>query len=339
MTIAFQYRERLPVSEDGFLFDSDMSADGLEWDTIRKILAVEDKRDDKRVVNKNEEKGVDESADKGEEKRFWDIPVKGTLRLDTKSFTFDQYTWKPLRAHISLEDDGIRVDVTDADLCGISCAGAIKVDPQDISLDFQLLSRNQDVDSTFTCFGNETGLLTGRFDMKARAVSQGTGETLGKELQGNFEITAKDGRIYRYGLIARLFAFLNLTEILRGKLPDVVRQGFGYKSITANGEIQNGILKIEKMFIDGSSMGVAGHGNVDLPGKKIDLKVLVSPFKTVDFFVKKIPVVGKLLGGSLVSIPVGIKGSIENPNFSILSPSAVGQKLLDITREYPESAG
>ncbi|MDR4499504.1 MAG: AsmA-like C-terminal domain-containing protein [Candidatus Scalindua sp.] len=319
------------ASEDGFLFDSDMSADGLEWDTIRKTLAIEDKTEDKRVVNKDEEKDVDESADKGEEKRFWDIPVKGTLRLAAESFTFDQYTWKPLRAHISFKDVGIRVDVTDADLCGISCTGLIKVNPQDILLDFQLLSRNQDVDSTFKCFGNTKELMTGRFDMKTQVVSQGTAETLGKELGGNFEFTAKDGRIYRFGLIAKLFAFLNVTEIFRGKLPDVVKQGFSYKSITANGKIEKGILNLENLFIDGSSMGITSRGKVDLIGEKIDLKVLVSPFKTVDFVVEKIPVVGKLLGGTLVSIPVGIKGDIENPNISYLSPSAVGKKLLDIT--------
>ena len=67
-------------------------------------------------------------------------------------------------------------------------------------------------------------------------------------------------------------------------------------------------------------------------GKKIDLKVLVSPFKTVDFIVRKIPIVRKILGGSLVSIPVGIKGDIENPNISYISPAAVGQKLLDFTK-------
>ncbi|MDR4505747.1 MAG: AsmA-like C-terminal domain-containing protein [Candidatus Scalindua sp.] len=320
------------ISEDGFLFDLDTSAGGLDWGTIRKILPVEDKREGKGTENQNEETSVDENAGNGEVKRFWDIPVKGTLGLDAESFTFERYTWKQLRAHISFENDGIKVDVTDADLCGISCEGALKVDPEEISLDFQLLSRNQDVDSTFSCFGNETGFITGRCDMKAQAVSQGAAETLVRKLQGNFEIAAKKGRIYRYGLIARLFAFLNLTEILRGKVPDVVRQGFGYKSITANGEIENGILKLEKMYIDGSSMKVTGYGKVDLPGKNLDLKVLVSPFKTVDFFVKKIPVVGKILGGSLVSIPVGITGDIENPKFSYISHAAVGQKLLDITK-------
>lgn len=319
------------VSENSFLFDFDVSADRLNWDTMRTALPIDGKAQDKRVGSETEKKDIDQIADKGEKKRFWDVPVKGLLRLDAESFTFDQYTWKPLRTTISFEDDGIKVDVTDADLCGISCLGFLQANPQDISLDFQLLSRDQDLNSTFACFGDTTGLVTGRFNMKARAVSHGAAETLGKKLQGNFDVTAKDGRIYRYGLIASLFAFLNLTEILRGKLPDVVKQGFGYKSITANGEVQNGILNLEEVFIDGSSMGITSCGNVDLMGKKIDLKVLVSPFKTVDFVVRKIPLIGKLLGGNLVSIPVRITGDIENPSFSYLSPKAVGKKLLDIT--------
>ncbi|NOG84284.1 MAG: hypothetical protein HND49_10865 [Planctomycetes bacterium] len=319
------------ISEDGFLFDLDMSADELDWNVIRNSLHIEDKEEDKSVERKNEEKDVDESVGKGDEKRFWDFPVTGILRLAAESFTFDRYTWNPVQAEISFNDGGVSVTVVDANVCGVSCPGILKAGPQGLSLDFQLLSQNQDLDSTYTCFGYTKGLLTGKFDMKAHAVSEGSVEAVGRELQGSFEFAANDGRIYRFGLIASLFAFLNITEILRGKLPDVTKQGFGYKSVSINGEIQDGILTLENIFIDSPSMAITSHGDIDLIGEKTDLKVLVSPFKTVDFIVRKIPLVGKLLGGNLVSIPIGITGDIENPKISYISPTAVGKKLLGFT--------
>jgi hypothetical protein len=79
-------------------------------------------------------------------------------------------------------------------------------------------------------------------------------------------------------------------------------------------------------------MRVNGQGTVDLLEKKLDIEVLVSPFNTADFIVKKTPIIRGLLGGTLVSIPVKVKGDMENPNISYLSPSAVGKKLLNTTK-------
>ena len=306
------------ISENGFLFDLDMSADSLDWDTIGKTLAIWDKEQDKSA---------------GEEKSFWDIPVKGILRLDAESFTFDQYTWNPVQADISFNPDCINVQVTDASLCGISCPGVLKVTPQDISLDFQLLSHNQELGTTIKCMGGEkTGLITGKFDIEAQVMAQGASEGLSKSLHGNFGGIAKNGKFNRFGLLAKIFSFLNLTETFRGKLPGVTKKGFPYKSITVNGEIQNGILMINEYIIDAPSMGVTVQGTFDLTEKEVDLKVLVSPFKTVDFVVKKTPIIRGLLGGTLVSIPVKVKGNIENPKISYLSPKSVGKKLLNTTK-------
>jgi len=54
----------------------------------------------------------------------------------------------------------------------------------------------------------------------------------------------------------------------------------------------------------------------------------VSPLKTVDTVVRNIPLVGNILGGSLVSIPVKVTGDINDPTVVPLSPSAVGSGLL-----------
>jgi hypothetical protein len=305
------------ISENGFIFDLDMSADGLDWNTIRKTLNIGDKEQDKNV---------------GEEKRFWDIPVKGILNLDAESFTFDQYTLNPVRANISFDPDYINVKVNDANLCGISCPGVLKVTPQDISLDFQLLSHNQELGTTIKCFGDKKGLITGKFDLEAQVMERGAIEELGKSLNGNFGVIAKNGIFNRLGLLSKILSFLNPTEAFRGKLPGLTKEGFQYKSITVNGQIQNGILMIDEYVLDAPSMGVTGHGTVDLFAKKLDIKVLVSPFNTADYVVKKIPIIRGLLGGTLVSIPVKVKGDIENPKISYLSPSAVGKKLLGITK-------
>ena len=89
---------------------------------------------------------------------------------------------------------------------------------------------------------------------------------------------------------------------------------------------------IKEAIIDGSSMQITSSGNIDYMDKELDLKILVSPLKTLDFIIKKTPVVNKILGGTLVAFPISIKGDIEDPELSFLSPSAIGGRLLDITK-------
>ena len=66
------------------------------------------------------------------------------------------------------------------------------------------------------------------------------------------------------------------------------------------------------------------------PKKKMDLIILVAPFKTVDRIVKFIPLIGHILGGKLISIPFRAKGDLADPDVIPLHPTAVGSEVLGI---------
>jgi hypothetical protein len=142
--------------------------------------------------------------------------------------------------------------------------------------------------------------------------------------------SGREGRIYRFGLLAKILSILNLTEIYRGEVPDLTGEGFAYRSMTANAEIKSGKLIMQECSIDGVSMGIACEGNIDFAEKKMDLTVLVAPFKTVDRIVDFIPLIGHILGGKLISIPFKAKGDLKDPDVMPLPPSAVGSGVLGI---------
>jgi hypothetical protein len=131
-------------------------------------------------------------------------------------------------------------------------------------------------------------------------------------------------------MLAKIFALLNVTEIYRGEVPDLAGKGFAYHTMAANGVFEDGKLIIKDTSIDSPSMGIAIEGNIDLIKKKVNLVVLVAPFKTVDRIVKKIPLVGNIMGGNLISIPFRAVGDLSNPDVIPLSPTAVGSGLLGI---------
>jgi len=130
--------------------------------------------------------------------------------------------------------------------------------------------------------------------------------------------------------LSRIFSYLNVTELLRGKLPDLGKEGFAYRTLTVRGEVNDGKVLLGELAMDAPSMGIAATGEVDLLRREEDLKVLVSPFGTVDAVVGKIPILGYILGGTLVSIPVAVRGDLDDPKVTPLDPAAVGEGLLGI---------
>ena len=87
---------------------------------------------------------------------------------------------------------------------------------------------------------------------------------------------------------------------------------------------------MEKAFIDGQSLDLIAQGEVDLGEQKIDLVVLVAPFSTINWVIRNIPILGKIMGGTLITIPTRVSGDLGNPDVVFLSPTAVGTRILTL---------
>ncbi len=310
-----QLQGKVDFSAEGVKLDMDVIVNEFDWGNVEKTLEVTDKEKDDTQKN-----------------ALSSLPVQGVLRVRTGRLKYGEVAWSPFHANVSFSNDRAEVTVTEADLCGISTLGVLKVTPQFLSLDIDAVSRNQEVGRTVSCLWSERADMTGSFDLNGKIMMQGKGEELAKSLEGNVQFLAKDGRIHRMLLLAKVFRFLNVTEVFRGQAPDLSKEGFGYKSIKIEGRMKDGKLMLDEVVIDGSSMHIATQGHIDLVNKKLDLTVLVSPLKTVDAIISKIPLVNIIMGGTLVSIPVKVVGDLTDPKVIPLSPSAVGSSLLGILK-------
>jgi hypothetical protein len=189
---------------------------------------------------------------------------------------------------------------------------------------------DQNLAPSVSCITGQKAIATGTYNLSGELLSKSKPEAFVQSLTGNVAFSGREGRIYRFGLLAKILSILNLTEIYRGEVPDLTGEGFAYRSMTANAEIKGGKLIMQECSIDGVSMGIACEGNIDFAEKKMDLTVLVAPFKTVDRIVDIIPLVGHVLGGKLISIPFKAKGDLKDPDVIPLPPKAVGSGVLGI---------
>jgi hypothetical protein len=284
-----------------------LTADRLNWEQIDQITRTE-------------------KATATEEK----MKLQGGLIVELENFTYQSFTWRPVRADITFDKNDTRIVVSRADLCGIQFSGIFKVSADTFELDFNPVAKELDLDSSLTCLFDKQHLMAGSFNLNGKLLAKARPSAFPKSLTGNLTFNSSDGRIYRFGMLAKIFALLNVTEIYRGDVPDLKGKGFAYNSMTANGVFEDGKLIISDTTIDSPSMGIAIEGDVDLTENRVDLIVLVAPFKTVDRIVKIIPLVGNILGGNLISIPFRAVGDLGDPDVIPLSPTAVGSGLLGI---------
>jgi hypothetical protein len=110
-------------------------------------------------------------------------------------------------------------------------------------------------------------------------------------------------------------------------LPDLSQNDFVYNRIDSQVEFRDGLLIIKEGMVKSNSVNMAADGQYDFSSKDLDLKMLVSPLTTVDWIVERIPIVGNILGGTLVAIPVSVKGHQSDPSITPLALSAVGSRL------------
>ncbi len=312
----FDLKGNLSAAPDGFRLDMDFSADAIKVETIKKNLIRPEKPPETKSSEKHSKKPV----------------LRGIIRLDTPSITWGRYTASPLRANILLDNKGVNINITKAFLCGIYIPGNLTFGENDIQLDFKPAAAGKQLESTLDCLFHEDSHLTGILNLQAAVNSRGKSDALVSSLRGRVDFLSKDGIIYRFPLLAKIFSFLNVTELLRGKLPDFTKNGFKYNTMTIKGDIRQGVFVIKEALLDGTTMQLAGQGEINLTNNKINFTILVAPFKTVDYLISNIPVVEYILKRTLISIPLKVTGDISDPSIFVLSPSAVGEGVLGMMK-------
>ena len=238
----------------------------------------------------------------------------------------------PVYADVSFTPDLVTANVTKSAVCGISISGNIQFVKSNLQLNIKPSSSGQELKPTVECISQNKSVSTGTFDLSGGLTARGKSDQIMRSLRGNLDFKAKDGRIYKATILAKLFSLINVTGIFQGSIPDLVKEGFSYQSLIIQGNIENGKLLLKEAVLNAPSMQIAATGSIDLVKKKVDVKALVSPLKPVNVILRNIPIIKNIVGRNFASIPVKIEGNLENPEVSYLPVTEVGSGLLGIVK-------
>jgi hypothetical protein len=307
--------------EKGISVDMDASTEVIDAASIGKKL---------KKTGKQSEKKVESAAAPP-----W---ASGTVRVRAGRLRYDKISIAPFSAEVSLNSQGLRVDVTEADFCGISLPGRVDVAAGTVSFDFRPAAANKSVESTISCLSHSFDIneyATGTFNLSGKITGKGRGKDAIRSVRGDIDLTSKDGRIFYVPSILKVLAFLEVTEIVRG-YGDIWRKGLPYDKVVLKNTLRHDRLEINEGTVDGPYMKMVSQGYIDLNTNKMDVRFLVSPMRTVDRIIEHIPLVGRLLGYTLLSVPVRVSGDLKDPQVNPFSLSSADSGLLGLMKNTLE---
>ena len=282
-------------------------------------------------------KAADAPADKDSKPRksfgLWSLPLKGTVALRTDFVEYRGYRVQGIRAVATLEHQTVAVDVAGASLCGIAFPLSLRMTPKDFDASANITVKDQSLEEVVQCLGGKNVVITGNFDMTSGLTAKGSterfGESLAEHLTGSVKVATRDGEIRKMKLLGNILALKSVRDVVKGDV-GFGANGFAYRSITVGAKIANRELTVEQAALDSPALGLAAAGTINLANYDSRLTVLVAPFSTLDRIVRKIPILGYVIGGAFTSIPVGVSGDIRDPLVAPLGPRAVGSEVLGV---------
>ena len=262
--------------------------------------------------------------------RLWPLPVTGRIAVRSDFVRRGAREIAPLAGTLALEAQRARLDLTQARLCGISLPLTLEATPKGLSGSVQLSAQKQQLEKTVHCLSNEGVLITGEFDLKADLSTRGKAEDLARNLGGTVAVDARDGTVRKFALLGNILSLKGVSELFEKDRPKVEDVGFPYRRILLKGHFREGRFVVEESAFHSAVVGLAATGWTSALDFQTKLSVLVAPFGRLDQIVRKVPIVGYVIGGTLTSVPVGVSGDIRDPLVVPLGPEAVTSELTGI---------
>ncbi|HET7763613.1 MAG TPA: AsmA-like C-terminal region-containing protein [Burkholderiales bacterium] len=259
---------------------------------------------------------------------LWPLPVRGSIVFNSKFVQYGERKAEPVVARLTLEAERASLNLEKAQLCGISFPLTAEARPNDVfALNVQLKSDKQQLERTVRCLTERGVQMTGEFDLRADLRTQGTPVDLRRNLVGTVSAEAREGRVKEFPLILNILSLQNVRDAVKQDA-SFGEAGYPYRDIKAAGRFEKGSFALDESFFRSDVIGFAAAGSIsilDEGPKPYDAKltVLVAPLAQVDKFIRHIPVLGYVMGGSISSIPVGVSGDIRKPIVVPLGPRAV----------------
>lgn len=264
------------------------------------------------------------------------------VRLNAESGNYRKIQFTKLNATLAREGGTFFVRDLDAALFGGRVSAKGKVSPEGtggnrFELGFTLDRVNAEhLFQALDISKEVTGTLHLQGDLAARGTSWAD---LKQTASGNVRLRLEKGTLRKFNVLSKVFSILNVSQLLKFQLPDMVSGGMPYNEIKGIIAIKDGVASSQDLFIRSDAINMSIIGKADLVKEELDLTVGVQPLQTVDKIVNRIPVVGWLLSGKdkgILTAYFEAKGKWSDPKVTAIPVKSLAKGVLNVFRRVFE---
>jgi hypothetical protein len=273
--------------------------------------------------------------------------ITGTVTFDLDSFTSGpksgdskpvSLVWQPLKGEITIHPQWrLSALINNGRLCCLDTTGEWFSTPELGTSHFSLNSAcpvPPRFEIVLPCLGYPQDIIEGEFSLNGLLSG-----AIDNWKDGNIQIDSHQGRILRMKLLSKIFSVVNITDLFsagpEGSSDISSTKGFPYTDLHLKAHVKDNNLIIDEAVVRGEGLNLFARGKMNLSTFELDVVVMISPFKSLDAIVSKVPLVGRVIGGetaTLVTFPVGVTGKASDPQVTLLPPGAVGEGLVNIVK-------
>jgi hypothetical protein len=259
------------------------------------------------------------------------IRGSGQIQIHIGQLHIGRQVLTPFIAAASLENKQLILKLQQTRICNILLTGGLTAVLRGrANLNVEVHTRDTSIERSVPCLTNQNILMTGLMDIDAKFVATGSKTEYLESLQVTYALSAHDGVIRKFDALGEVLVAVNETDAAKGKLPDLGDSSLNYKTLSAKGSIDLKTLRFDEVVVDIDSARIVAQGTVDIATEKINATVLVAPVKTINKIINRLPLLGRIFGGNLLAVPVGVSGTITEPTVLPLAPTAVAGRMIDI---------
>lgn len=261
-----------------------------------------------------------------------------TLRahLAASEGRFSDIPFQHLRCNVLLENKVLHLQPFDFAAFEGEVSGRLKSDFNQVPVHHTLSYNVQKVsaDRLMRAMGVKKQEITGAMSLQGEVAGRGDNPAEWKRsAQGNVKLKVERGSIRKFSTLSKVFSILNVSQLFKFQLPDMVSGGMPFNRITGDFALKDGVASTENLFLDSNAMNISAVGRVNLARNELDLNIGVQPLQTVDKVVSKIPIVGWVLTGkdkSLITTYFEAKGRIDDPQVTAVPVKSLAKGVFNI---------
>jgi len=265
------------------------------------------------------------------------LPADETLIIhaNVDKGVFSGFAFQNAKSRINIQKGQLRIEPLDFHADTGKGAGRIVVSTKaDPYLQISGSLKNIDADKVYTQIFEDLGLITGALN-STFSLHGPIGTNFSANAAGSFKVDVSDGVLRRFKFLSKAFSLLNVAQLFKMQLPDMASEGMPFQHLSADLNMEDGVLNSNNLLIRSEAMNLALAGEFSIPRMQIDAAMALNPLGTVDSIFSKIPVAGWLLTGekkTLVTVEFDISGPAREPMVSMKPLSSVSNKMFGILK-------